>query len=261
MYLAINGRGKITQVQPMEKTFWRYQDLNGVESIPYTFSDRLGEGNNPNTAGRNDHPALGQNQMSAHSIRGAVSQTNEGPRYCVACHLNQQQINEFGAEYEAFRTALYNNNYANLNFNLLQEHIGQNTGNQLNSPIWVHMAAGLGSGLFLMDATGCPVNPLDPNANRQYCPNGAPANNFNANNVVYDTDRIVEINGLPNSSSSHPRTYAGGKQRFGSTNPEMAGPLDAQTLTLLADPNGGRVLDSWLDANGAPQGGAANFLQ
>ena len=262
MYLSINSRGKVAQVQPMEKTWWRYQDFNGNESVPYAFSDRLGEGNNPNGGGRNAHPALGHNQMGAHSIRGTITNTNEGPRYCVACHLNDAQLNDFGDEYDAFRAALYNNDYANLDFDVLQQHIGQNTGNYLNSPIWVHMTAGLGSGLFLFDATGCPVNPLDPNADRQYCPDGAPADNFDANNVVYDTDRIVEITGVPNASGSHPRLNAfGGLQRNGASNGQMAGPLGAQTIQILADPNGGRVLDSWLDADAAPQGGAANFLQ
>ena len=37
--------------------------------------------------------------------------------------------------------------------------------------------------------------------------------------------------------------------------------MDAQRLQMLADPNVGLVLDSYIDANGDPQGGAANFLQ
>ena len=261
MYLGINSYGRITQISPAEKFWYRYQDYNGDESDVFAFSDRLGEGNNPNNGGRNAFPALNMNQMSPHSIRGTVTQQNEGPRYCVACHINQQALNDYGAEYDAFRAAYADNDFANFDFNVLQQHIGQNTGNQLNSPIWVHMVAGLGSGLFLFDATGCPVNPLDANANRQYCPDGAPADNFDANNVVYDLDRIVEFNGVPNSSGAHPRLTPRGAQRVGASNPEMAGPLDAQTIQILSDPNNGRVLDSWLDANGAPQGGAANYLQ
>lgn len=260
-YLGVNSRGKITQISPAEKWFYRYIDFNNNESAVFAFSDRLGEGNNPNTGGRNAFPALNQNQMAAHSIRGRVDDDNEGVRYCVSCHLNVDALNNFGDEYADFLDVYANNDFANLDFDLLQEHIGQNTGNQLNSPIWVHMVAGLGSGLFLFDETGCPVNPLDANANRQYCPDGAPADNFDADNVVYDLDRLVEFNGIPNSSSAHPRTKLNGAQRIGASNGEMAGPLGAQTLQKLADPNIGRILDSYIDANGAAQGGAANFLQ
>ncbi len=260
MTLGINSKGKITQVSPAEKTFYRYQDLNNVESATFAFSDRLGEGNNPANAGRNAFPALAHNQMAAHSIRGKIADDKEGPRYCVSCHLNDASLAQFGAQYAAFRAAYANNNFAQLNFNLLKQHIGQNPGNQLNSPFFVHMAAGLGTGLMLFDEEGCPENPLDQRDQRGFCNQGPPANNFNANNVKYDSDRIVEANGVPNSSSSHPRLTADGKQRIGSSNPEMAGTLDAQTIQKLADPNNGRILDSWIDANGAPQGGAANFL-
>lgn len=258
MYLGVGSRGKITQIAPGEKVFWRYQDLNGVESAVFAFSDRLGEGNNPNNGGRNAFGALSHNKMMPHSIRGKVEAAYEGPRYCVACHLNTAQIANYGAQYDQFRDDYYNNNLANLDFNLLQQHIGQNTGNQLNSPFFVHMAAGLGTGLFLFDENGCPVNPLDNNANREYCNGNAPANNFNANNVAYDLDRLVEYNGVPNASGSHPRLENGGAQRVGASNPEMAGPLDAQRLQKLAND---LVLDSWIDADGNAQGNAANFIQ
>lgn len=263
MYLGVNSRGKITQISPAEKMFYRYEDYNNNESDVFAFSDRLGEGNNPFKNGGNAFPALNQNQMAPHSIRGKVTDTNEGPRYCVSCHLNDDALNNFGDEYADFLDVYANNDFANLDFDLLQEHIGQNTGNQLNSPIWVHMVAGRGTGLFLFDATGCPVNPLDANDNRQYCPDGAPADNFDPNNVVYDLDRIVEFTGIPNSSSAHPRTvgFNVGTRRDGATNPEMAGPLPGRTIQLLTDPNIGVVLDSWFDANGIPQGNAANFLQ
>ncbi len=260
MYLGINSRGKITQISPAEKFFYRYQDLNGVESEVLAFGDRLGEGNNP-VAPRNAHPSLAMNQMMPHSIRGKVTQNMEGPRYCVTCHLNTAQIDQFGAQYADFRNNYYNRNYNNLDFNLLQQHIGENTGNQLNSPFFVHMTAGLGTGLFLFDANGCPQNPLDDNPNRENCNDVAPAQQFNANNVAYDLDRVAEITGVPNASSAHPRLTGEGPQRIGASNPEMAGPMDAQRLQMMTDPNVGLVLDSWLDANGAPQGGAANFLQ
>ena len=204
--------------------------------------------------------------MMQHSIRGKVNNQNEGPRYCVTCHLNTEQIDNFGAEYADFKAAIANNDFANLDFNLLQQHIGQNPGNQLNSPFFVHMVAGLGSGLFLFDANGCPVNPLDNNANRQYCNNVAPADQFDPNNAVYDSDHVVQVNGIANSSASHPMRNpgVGGNYRGGAQNAFMSGPLGGTYIQKLAEPDpalGGLVLDSWLDANGNAQGNAANFLQ
>ena len=249
-------------MSPAEKTFYRFFD-GANESDVFVFSDRNGNGNNPNTAGRNAFPASAHNVMMPHSIRGKVTATKEGPRYCVACHLNTDSINNFGADYAQFFADMANNNFANLDFNLLQEHIGQNPGNQLNSPFFVHMVAGLGTGLFLFDNTGCPVNPLDNNANRQYCPDGAPAANFDPNNVVYNLDRIVEFTGIANASNNHPMKNpgVGGNYRGGSLNQNMSGPLGGTYIQKLADPNVGLILDSWLDADGNPQGGAANFVQ
>ncbi|MFN3200767.1 MAG: hypothetical protein ACE366_20380 [Bradymonadia bacterium] len=261
MYLGVNSNGKIDQVQPMDKLFYRHEDRNGVESQVFAFGDRLGEGNNPFKFGANAFPALSHNQTSNHSVRGKVTDTEEGPRYCVSCHLTQNAIDTFGDEYAEFRDTYYANDFANLDFDLLAEHIGQNPGNQLDSPFWVHMVAGLGTGLFLFDETGCPVNPLDPNANRQYCPDGAPADNFDANDVVYDTDRLVEINGASNVSSAHPIMVDNPPvQRFGASNPEMSGPLPGQMIQKLADPNTGLVLDSWIDADGNAQGAADNYI-
>lgn len=93
-FLGINSRGKITQISPAQKFFYRYLDLNNQESLTFAFSDRLGEGNNPNKAGRNAFPSLGFNQMAAHSIRGGFDavNSNEPTRYCVACHLTQNSV-------------------------------------------------------------------------------------------------------------------------------------------------------------------------
>jgi quinol monooxygenase YgiN len=41
----------------------------------------------------------------------------------------------------------------------------------------------------------------------------------------------------------------------------MSGALGADLLFKLADPNTYLVLDSWIDANGALQGNAANYVQ
>lgn len=266
-YLGVNSHGKITKISPAEKVFWRFVDFNGDTSDVFTFSDRLGEGNNPALGGRNDFPALSMNQMMPHSIRGAVDGNNEGPTYCVGCHVNVDMINnaDLMAQYDAFVAAYDNQDFANIDFNVLQTEIGLNTGNQNNSPFFVRMMAGLGTGLFLFDNNGCPVNPLDNNANRQFC-NDAPANLFAdlVNNVTYDLDRIVEFNGIPNSSNAHPRLRLQGAQRSGATNGTMAGPLGSQTLQRLVGGDNiynALILDSWIDADGNDQGDAANYIQ
>jgi hypothetical protein len=183
------------------------------------FTDRNGEGNNPNNAAATPSLALNHYQVATHAIRGQGHRHQEGPRYCVACH-NTARLANFGNEYAAFLRRHRTTTSPTWTSTLLQQHIGQNPGNQLNSPIWVHMASGLGSGLFLFDATGCPVNPLDANANRQYCPNGAPADNFDPADVLYDLDRMVEPSGINNVSSTHPLLEQGPLRRIGAANPQ-----------------------------------------
>ena len=264
MYMGVNSHGKITQISPAEKTFYRYQDLNNNESAVLAFSNRLGNGNAPDVNGKNTFPALSQNQMAPHSIRGAVTQQYEGARYCVSCHLNQDQLNNFGDEYAAFLDDYGNNNFANLDFDLLATHIGANPGNQLNSPFFVHMAAGRGTGLFLFDENGCPVNPLDDDDNRQNCNNVSPQDQFDVNNVAYDLDRLVEFNGINNSGSIHPLldpNNPNSVRRINADDAEMAGTLPASIIQMMTDPNTGVILDSWIDADGAPQGQAADFIQ
>lgn len=254
--LAVNTRGKITQTQPNTKMFYRYTDLNGDESEVFTFNDRHGLGNDPDATGA--PPALSHNAILAHSIRGKISGNNEGPRYCVACHLTEDGLANHNANFTQFRNAIANNNYGNLNFNVLAQHIGQNTGNQLNSPLWVHMVAGLGSGLFLFDENGCPVNRLDANADRQFCNNQAPKNRFNANNVVYDLDRMIANaqNGAENTSNKHPMLDGEASDlRTGSENQRMAGPLGRNLVRRLADPDYAQaiILDRYYDADGQEQ--------
>jgi hypothetical protein len=266
-YLGINSKGYVTQISPAEKMFYRYKDLNGNFSDTFAFSDRLGEGNNPARLGRNDFPALAMNQMAPHSIRGRLEPNggNEGLRYCVTCHLNTDSINNQGDDYIAFRDAYLNNDFDTV-FNDFQDtliaDIGLNTGNQNNSPFFVHMVAGLGTGLFLFDANGCPINPIDerddradPNATNK-CNNQSPQDNFNNDNfdnVAFDLDRIVEVDGTSNSSSIHPNIQQRGPRRQGN-NYMMSGPLNSTLLYKLADPVEGIILDSWLDADGNAQG-------
>jgi hypothetical protein len=155
--LGVGPRGKITQFSANTKVFFQWEDKNGDLSQRFTFTDRKGGGTNPAAS----FPSMSHNSMMAHSIRGKVAPTKEGPRYCVACHLTTEALANYGPLYDTFRTNLATGNYGGLNFTVLRDHFGKNTGNQIDSPFWAHMAAGLGTGLFTFDANGCPVNPLD----------------------------------------------------------------------------------------------------
>ena len=284
-YLSVNNRNRITATGAGMKVFYGYTDLDPVNnntqtaSRVFTFTDRRGVGARPQQGG-NPHPALGQYQMAAHSVRGRVTGTNEGVRYCVACHNTTAGVAAFGAAYQAFLTTYNARDYEDLDFDVLQQHIGQNPGNQLNSPFFVHMAAGLGSGLFLSDENGCPVNPIDARANRPICldANGnrtSPKALWDANptarvaQVRFDWDRLVELNGVTNASSSHPLTEFGPNLRDGSQNPELAGTLGRTLLNRLTnvDPAAAPVgevplvLDTWITADGVVQGTNANVVQ
>ena len=256
--LGVNTRGRITQFSANTKVFYRWEDQAGVLSRTFAFTDRNGKGNDP-AAG---YPSLSHNSIMAHSVRGKVSATKEGPRYCATCHLTDAGLGQYQGDYDAFRAAIASRSYGALNFPLLQQHFGRNTGNQMNSPFFPHMAAGLGSGMFLFDEDGCPVNPLDSNVERRGCDGTAPSAAFSAANVFFDLDRIVEANGVANGSSNHVwlDPAVGPSLRDGALDPEFAGPLGATLIRMLCDPQNGRILDSWLDANGDPQGDAAGFI-
>ncbi len=256
--LGIDPDGKITQTSPNTKMFFTYFDRFGTESQAFAFSDRNAKGANPLEAA---FPSMSHNAMMAHSIRGRVDDQNEGPRYCVACHLTDDGLADFGeANYDAFVAAMETGDFGSLDYDMLQEHIGQNPGNTLNSPVWVHMASGLGSGLFLFDENGAPVNPLDMDSNRAGTDNNqAPGSiPFDPNSVVYDLDRIVDGNGEAQGSNNHALIdpAVGSALRQGADNPSMAGPLGGPILQRLTNRQTGIVLDSWVDADGKAQGGA-----
>ena len=256
--LGIGKDNKISTTSMNTKVFFRYRDLNGDRTPVFAFSDRRGVGANPTAPQR----ALGHNVLMAHSIRGRVTATDEGPRACVACHLTDEGLSNYGADYAAFRTALYANNYGALDYELLKQHIGQNPGNQLNSPIFVHMVAGLGTGLFLFDENGAAQNPLDDNPNRYGSDGVAPSTYFNPADVRYDLDRVVETNGSSNASSSIPmdQPIIGPLRRDGAARPNMTGPLGTTLANRLADPATGIVLNSWVDADRAVKGGATAVI-
>ncbi|MBK7644274.1 MAG: hypothetical protein IPJ19_14730 [Planctomycetes bacterium] len=259
--LGVGPSGKITQFSANTKVFFRWQDKNGDLSQVFTFTDRNGGGNNPAV----QYPALSHNAIMAHSIRGKVSATREGPRYCVACHLTTESIANYGTQYDTFRTAMSTGNFGSLDFTLLKNQLGKNTGNQNDSPFFAHMAAGLGTGLFLFDAAGRPINPLDNNANRKGTDGVAPSSYFDVNLTALDLDRIVDENGIAQGSNNHTwldsaARAMGQALRDGCSDPELAGPLGLTLVRKLTDPATGIVLDSWVDANGAAQGNTSGFL-
>jgi hypothetical protein len=240
--------------------FFRWRDRHGQRSDVFTFADRNGGGKDASTFA----PALSHNALMAHSIRGRVTNANEGPRYCVACHLTTDGMTAFGeTAYADFYDAYEARNYAALDFDMLQIEIGRNPGNQRNSPIWVHMVAGLGSGLFLFDAQGRPVNSLDEDDDRKGTENQPPADQFlidGVTTVALDLDRVVEPDGKSNASSNHALLNGAGGLRDGASDQTMSGPLGASLVERLAHPTNGVRLDAWLDANSDPQGGAAGVL-
>ncbi|MFK7739031.1 MAG: hypothetical protein AB8H80_01815 [Planctomycetota bacterium] len=256
--LGIGPDNDIRTTAANTKVFFRYRDLNGDRTPVFAFSDRKAQGANPSRV----TPSLGHNALMAHSIRGRVSSTNEGPRYCVACHLTDDGIGNFGAQYNAFRTALTTRDYGSLDYNLLKQHIGQNPGNQLDSPFFVHMVAGLGTGLYLFDENGAAQNPLDDNPNRYGSGGVAPDTYFDPNDVRYDLDRVVETDGVSNGSSSVAmnQPFIGPLRRDGAVNPGMAGPLGSTLANRLADPATGIVLNSWVDADRTVKGGATTVI-
>jgi hypothetical protein len=257
--LGVGPKNKIMTMAANTKVFFRYNDLNGARSQVFAFSDRRGGGNNP----ARPFPSLGHNTFTPHSIRGRVTSTKEGLRYCNACHLTTTGLATYATEYSNFRTAMANDNFAGLDFNLLRTHIGLNTGNRLDSPLWVHMVAGLGSGIWLFDQNGAAQNPLDSNVNRFGSEGQAPSSYFTVADVRFNLDKLVDATGVSQGSSNIPmfRPVLGPNLRDGALDPDMAGPLGATLLRRLTDPVTGIVLNSWIDADGALRGDASLYVQ
>ena len=256
--LGVNSRNKITQTSSNTKMFFRWKDRNNNRTKTYAFSGRNSKGANELEAA---FPSMGHNAMMAHSIRGKVSPTKEGPRYCVACHMTTEGNAEFGVLYDQFRTAMATKDFASLNYPELAKHFGENTGNHKNSPLFVHMVAGLGTGLFLFDEDGLAVNDLDINPdryplNRNITNGDTPKSLYDPTRVKFNLDAIVGTDGKANGSSNHALIgpIQGPAMRDGSTDPLMTGPLGADLIRKLTDPGTGIVLDSWYDSNGDPKG-------
>jgi hypothetical protein len=158
----------------------------------------------------------------------------------VGCHITANAITNFGADYAVYFDDIENRNYANLDFALLQTHLGLNTNNHLDSPYYVHMTVGLGTGLMATDPVGCPVNPLDANANRFFCNGVAPADVFAdaVNTIKFDMDKAVEFAGGTNASLTKPFIENAGQgvglRSLG--NGGFSGPMAPTILEKLAHP-------------------------
>jgi len=254
--LGVGPRGKISGLAANSDVFFQYNDRQNNDTEVFAFSDRNGGGKDPGVA----FSSLSHNAMMAHSIRAKPTPVLEGARSCVSCHLTDEGLATFGTEYSALRTALATGDFANLDFDLLQQHIGQNTGNQLNSPLWVHMVAGLGSGLFLFDQDGGPVNKLDDFAGRIGAGGVAPKDKFDPAAVVYDLDRVVTASGQTTGSNNHAAAPGPNLLRDGAVDQALSGPLGATLIQRLTDPVLGIVLDAWIDADGQKAGKATDVL-
>ena len=297
--LGVNARGKVGVLSPSQGMFYRYTDANNNDSDVFAFSDRRGNGNNPsairdadnnvtaiNNLGHGPQGALSWSSFRPHSVRGRVDGANEGPRYCVACHMTEDGLKnwdnlnnlDYRELYDVVVTRQWNTLTDNETFPLLQQCFGQNPSNQLNWACWSLQVAGLGTGLYLFDRFGCPVNPLDNNANRQICDNGAPAENF-ANydlevndpnedfGVPYCLDCVVEGTGAVAPASAG-RSNAGTREycrtgsncttlRDGENDNNINGPLGRGIVDKLAHPDFGVVLSDYCDADGQAHGNLA----
>jgi len=171
--LGINDRGKISPYQGLHR-FFQYKDLNANTSNRISYADRNGLGNDPQlrNPNRNALPALQNQPFTPHSIRGRYTADDVGGKGCLDCHFHNanstaytDQLNDTYLGFEAIIAD--NEDYANA------------------LPYNVTMMYGLGSNLWLFDADGNAV--VDTN-----------------NAAVYDLDRLVEADGITNSSSNHP---------------------------------------------------------
>ncbi|MDF1800551.1 MAG: hypothetical protein P1V81_15345 [Planctomycetota bacterium] len=254
--LGVGPRGEITGFAANSDVFWQYEDKDHVDSGVYSFSDRNGGGKSSGVA----FGSLSHNAMLAHSIRGKVTATQEGPRYCTSCHLTTDGLEAWGEEYDEHLLALSTGDFGALDFELLKTHIGSNPGNQLDSPLWVPMVAGLGSGLFLFDVDGGPVNKIDDFAGRVGAGGVAPKDKFDPAAVAYDLDRMVDETGAATGSNTHVMLEGPSGLRAGAPNAELSGPLGAAIIQRLTDPILGIVLDAWITADGTFGGGAGAIL-
>jgi hypothetical protein len=204
--MGINDRGKISPWQGLHR-FFSYTDLNNNTSNRVSYGDRNGLGNDPQlrNPNRNALPALQNQPFTPHSVRNRYTTSEIGGRGCLDCHLGNQAT-----------LLMWDQN--NNNWDLTDVYVN----NYLTQAQFrTAEARGLGTNLWLFDADGNAV--VDTN-----------------NAAAFDLDRIVEANGVSNTSMNHPLLDPFGQY----TNPDyldwndsngahMARPLTNTVLTRL----------------------------
>ena len=208
--MGINDRSKISPMQGLHRWF-RYTDLNGNTSNYMSYADRNGLGNDPQlrNQNRNNLPALQNQPFTPHSIRGKYSDQEKGMRTCLNCHYaNANAVNI---------TDQVNDTYDLTAFIANQENYATSL------PFQVDMAMGReNTGLYQFDANGQPV----------FFSNDTPA---------FDLGRLVEADGVTNTSANHPLLDPFGANGsnpdyndfVSQNNARMTRPLSGQVLQRL----------------------------
>lgn len=199
--LGLGVRGKI---EPFggPAAFLRYRDDQGQVTPSLAFSDRLGLGADPGlrASERNTLPALHRGPTTPHTVRGRPTPTKIGARGCADCHQLGEAVTLVDQAGDAW--------------DLTSILDGRPTYRGTHA-LLVDQAQGRGSGLWLLDADGLPV--VDTNGV-----------------AVYDLDRVVEVDGWPNSGSAYPLLEGAEGLELDQTNgAAVARPLPAATLLRL----------------------------
>jgi hypothetical protein len=139
--------------------------------------------------------------------------------------------------------------FAALDFPLLRDHFGRNTGNQLNSPLFAHMVAGLGTGLFLFDDHGCAGQSArhvrQPRRRRRR----RALDELRRRRVRLNLDRIVEPTAWRTARATTWRSPGRARRRCATARSIRRSrvPLGATLIQTPRRSANGIVLDSWLD--------------
>jgi hypothetical protein len=158
--LGVNAHDKIAPISPNTEAFYTWWDQQGDESQTFTFSDRNGMGSSTAVT---QHPSMSHNLIMPHSIRGEVSAADEGPALLQRVPPDRERPGQLGHGVRHVPDGHRQRQLRGAGLEPALPAHRANTNNDLDSPFFVHMASGLGTGLFLFDVKGCPVNPVDDN--------------------------------------------------------------------------------------------------
>ena len=91
---------------------------------------------------------------SGPTFRATYSWPCRSARQCVACHLNIDQMNELGGDYQAC-TTMINNDIQNLDYNLVHSYVRHNHAPAWPTPRQLARAVGRFSGTVIQDLRKC----------------------------------------------------------------------------------------------------------